>query len=184
MRPGLRALAVLALASSACAALKPRPLDPGLFLLPPGAAGVVLSLTQALIFSKGASHFESLAAVEVSKDSVALAGLSPLGNRMLSLRWDGKTLEQEHDASLPPDLPLKLILRDLQLAFWPQAAVQGALGRDWTLEDDGSTRLLKKSGQTVVKISYGGTDRWHSKARFEHLGLGYQLDINPVDDNE
>ena len=168
-----------------CAALKPRPLDPGLFLLQPQAAGVELSVTQALVFSKGASRFESVAALEVGPEAVSLAGLGPMGNRMLALRWDGKKLEKESDPSLPPDLPLELILRDVQLAFWPVEAVREAIkGGGWTLEDEGLRRTLRKDGADVVRIRYDGPRRWHSNVIFEHISLGYRLDINTVEDEE
>jgi len=176
---------ILVLGALGCATLRPKPADPGLFLLSPASALADLSVTQALVFSKGASRFESLAALEVNAESVSLAGLGPLGNRMLALRWDGKKLEKESDPGLPPGLPLELILRDVQLAFWPAAAVRAAIAaKGWTLEDEGMQRTLRQGGVEVVRIRYGAADRWHSDVIFEHLSLGYRLDIRAVKDEE
>lgn len=179
------ALISLALCSTlGCAALKPRPLDPGLFLLSPQSAAATISVSQSLVFSKGDKRFESVAALEVSPEAVSLAGLGPLGNRMLALRWDGKKLEKEISPGLPPDLPLELILRDVELAFWPAAAVRDAISsKGWTLVDEGNKRTLLKGGQDVVRIRYDGASRWHSNVIFEHIGLGYRLDINSLSDN-
>jgi hypothetical protein len=166
-----------------CAAAKPRPDDPGLFLLLPSDAGAEVSVTQSLAFSRGGTHFEALAVLQVDKRAVALVGMGPMGNRMLSLRWDGKHLDQQRDSQLPAELPLELILRDVQLAFWPAAALRKALpGRAWTLEDESSQRTLSDAGVAVVRIRYFGQDRWHSKAVFEHLAMGYRLEINPIKD--
>jgi hypothetical protein len=172
-----------ALGAAGCAAFRPRPLDPGLFMLAPQAAGAELSLTQILRFSKGDKAFEALAAVELSRDLLSVAALGPMGNRVLALSWDGKNLEQERDPSIPAELPLVLILRDLQLALWPASALREALsGKGWSLEDAGHSRILRKDGRDVVRISYGGQDRWHSAIQFEHLTLGYRLDIQAVKD--
>ena len=182
----MRACLSLALALLVgCATLKPRPADPGLFLLPPSDAGVEISLSQSLAFSKGARHFEALAVIELDSSHLSLVGLGPLGNRMLALRWDGKKLEQESDPSLPPDLPLKLILRDIQLAYWPAEALRKRLAPEgWQIEEGALSRTLLKDGAQVVRIIYGGADRWRSALSFEHRSLGYHLDIHPIKEEE
>ena len=170
-----------------CAALVPRPEpsivrnDPGFFLLAPAAAGFEASLTQEVSFERGAAHFECLVLVDVSSAEVVLAGLSPFGSRMLSLRWDGKKISQERDASLPQQLPSELILRDFQLTFWPSATIRAALPRGgWTLRDEGRERDLLKAGQPVVRIRFSGDERLHADVDFEHIGLGYRLSIHPA----
>lgn len=182
---------VLALLPAGCATLtapaKPsvRGLDPGLFLLQPSAAGFEASLTQEVSFQRGTTRFDSTAVVEVSSTSVVLVGLSPFGTRMLSLRWDGKKLSQERDRSIPKELPLEVILRDIMLASWPAAAVAAALpGPSWELRDEGMERTLLKGGQAVVRIRYGGADRLRGDLEFEHLGLGYLMKIHPLKEIE
>jgi hypothetical protein len=166
-----------------CAALKPKPHDPGIFLLPPSAAGVEKSLMQSLILIKGTSRFEALAAIEVSPEALSVVGLGPLGNRLMGLRWDGKHLEQERDPHLPKDLPLELILRDLEIAFWPTQALKGPLNsKGYTLSDDASVRTVSQDGQVLIRIHYDAADRWDSPAVFENLGLGYSLEIHPIKD--
>lgn len=183
MRP-LLGLLIFGLISG-CAALRPKPLDPGLFLLSPASARADLSVTQALVFSKGEKRFESVAALEVSPESVSLVGLGPMGNRMLALRWDGKKLEKEADPSLPKDLPLELILRDVMLAYWPAEAVRGAVANDgWTLEESPLKRTLQKGGKDLIRIRYDSERRWHANVIFEHVSLGYRLDISAVNDDE
>jgi hypothetical protein len=149
-------------------------------LLKPADAGVTLELTQSLVFEKGGTRSESLAAIEVSPEAVAVVGLSPLGNRMLGLRWDGKNYEEERDPSLPKELPLKLILRDMMTAFWPLEAVKAKLPQGWSIEDELGCRTLFQDGHPVIRIHYDAADRWHGKTNFEHLTLGYRLEITPL----
>lgn len=172
---------VFALLLTGCDGSSSRRLDPGIFLLPPSEAGFEASLTQEVSFERGATRFDSTALLEVSSTEVVLVGLSPFGTRMLSLRWDGKKLIQERDRSIPKELPLELILRDIQLATWPAASVRAALPSPaWKLQDTGSERILLKDGKVVVRIRYAGSDRLHSDLEFEHLGLGYLMKIHPL----
>ena len=115
-----------------CAGLKPRPADPGLFLLSPASAGFSTTLTQVISVAKGVSaSVEVMAVVEISPESVKLAALGPMGNRVLSLDWDGKNLKQERDPTLPKDFPVELILRDMMLAYWTEASILEALPAHW-----------------------------------------------------
>ena len=174
----LRPLLLLSLGG--CAALKPRPADPGFFLLPPSAAGVSLTLTQQLGFSHGAARFDALAVVEISSQAVALAGLGPFGNRMLSLRWDGAKLESEIDASLPRQLPARLILRDLQLVYWPAETVSSSLPPEWSLRQSQSGRELLHDGTVVISIRYQG-DRFRDPVEFEHKSAGYKIAVKTLE---
>ena len=169
-----------------CAALKPapRPKDPGLFLLSPSEAGRELSLQQQLRFSRGKAVFEAVAAIEIDRQSMRLAALGPLGNRMLSLVWDGKNYSEEKDPRLPKELPLKLILRDIQLAYFPAEALQKNLPAGWTLKDGPKFRSLESGGEEIIRIRYDGSQRWNSPLIFEHLGLGYHLEVQPINNDE
>jgi hypothetical protein len=183
LRALLSALGLCLFLGCAAAGTKARPRDPGLFLLAPSEAGAELSVTQSLSFSKGASHFEALAVLQVDRQAVTLVGLGPMGNRLLSLRWDGSRLDKERDPQLPKELPLELILRDVQLAYWPAEAVRRALPKGgWSLQDGERLRVLSQAGADIVRIRYQGADRWHSATTFEHLGMGYRLDITPIKD--
>jgi hypothetical protein len=166
-----------------CAVLAPRPADPGLFLVPPSAAGRSASLTQSVRMTsdKGAS-FETLAAVEVEPRWLRVAALGPMGNRIMFLEWDGQRYQEQRDPHLPAEFPLKVVLRDLELALFPAAAVRSALpSDDWTLLEKPKVRELLLDGKPVIHIDYSTADPWNSIIHFRHLTLGYQLEIRPAD---
>jgi hypothetical protein len=177
LRAPLARLALLLLCG--CAAFKPRPADPGLGLLPPADAGFSADLTQAITLTKGGQAVEVMAVVEISPQAVKLAVLSPLGNRVLSLDWDGKTLKQERDPSLPKEFPAELILRDLQLALWAEEPLRRHLPRRWSLRAMPGRREFFKDGQSVISIST--TD---GVTEFDHAALGYHLHIQPVKNDD
>jgi hypothetical protein len=167
---------------AACATLPPQPQDPGLFLLKPQDAGQNLDLSQNLSFQRGKFSFEGLAQLEIRPDHVALAGLSPLGNRVMSFRWDGKDFVEERDPSLPPQFPLKLILRDLQLAYWPAISVEAALPAGWSLAEKPSEREILHGADPEIRIHYSDTEHWHHGLLFENLALGYRIQIDVAGD--
>lgn len=166
-----------------CAAFRERPVDPGLFLLPPHAAGREASLTQSVrvTSAKGAS-FETLAAVEVERGALRVAALGPLGNRILFLEWDGEEYREEKDPHFPSDFPVKVVLRDLELCLFPAESVRRALpSEEWSLIEKPRARELHFEGKPVVAIAYSSDDRWNSTIHFEHLTLGYRLEVRAVD---
>jgi len=173
----LKWLALLLL--SGCAASRPRPADPGLFLLKPAEAGFSATLTQVISVSKAGSSVEVMAVVEISPESVKLAALGPMGNRVLSLVWDGKKLIQELDPSLSKDFPATLTLRDMMLAYWSQEAVSKALPARWAMKLSPGKREFFKDGNEVILISYSG-DPFKDPIDFEHKALGYKLRIRQV----
>lgn len=177
----MRACALLAitLALTHCAALRPRPKDPGLTLLPPAGAGFTRTLTQTLTVHRGEHTLQSLVVAQISPTSDRLVALGPLGNRVLTLVWDGKHLSQERDPSLPAEFPAQLVLRDLQLAYWTPASVRAGLPSGWTLEEGDHERVIKDEGEAVISIHFAG-DPFKDSIDFEHKTLGYRLTIEQV----
>ncbi len=173
----------MALLVGACAAFKPRPADPGLRLLAPAEAGFSATLTQALTFSRGEASMDALAVAEIGPERVKLAVLSPLGNRVLALDWDGKDLKVERDPSLPAQFPAELILRDLQLAYWDAAALRKHLPRAWRLEADAAHRSFFEGRAEAIRIDYEG-DPLKAPLEFKHRNYKYQLSIRPVKDDD
>ena len=172
---GLCALLLLA----SCAALRPRPKDPGLTLLPPSGAGFTRTLTQSLTVHRGGQALQSLVVAEISPTSDRLVALGPLGNRVLTLVWDGVHLKQERDPSLPKAFPAELVLRDFQLAYWTPDAIRTGLPSGWTLEVGPHERTIKDEGEAVIAIHFAG-DPFKDSIDFEHKTLGYRLTIEQV----
>lgn len=184
MRAACLGLSFCLLILAACATLPLQPQDPGLFLLKPQDAGQSLDLSQNLSFQRGKLGFEGLAELEIRPDHVALAGLSPLGNRIMSFRWDGDTFVEERDPSLPAQFPLKLILRDLQLAYWPAPSIEAALPGGWSLQENPREREILHAALPEIRIHYADAEHWHHGLLFENLALGYQIRIDVAGDSD
>lgn len=164
----------------ACVTLHPRPLDPGLFLLSPAEAGFEDTLVQSVTWSHGRTSVQAQVVTEVTPQAVHLVALSPLGQRVLALSWDGVHLKSEMNAALPKDFPAELMLRDFQLTFWPLEAIRRALPPGWRLVSKGRERTVFHGVEQVIHIRYGA-DAFRDSIDFEHHSMGYRLTLQTAD---
>ncbi len=176
-----RAIALLLLVASlattsACSHAPMRPAAIALatpaLRLPPSALPQPLSLQQRLTFAHGDRRDTVDAMVESDADGTRLV-IHAQGQVALRLDWDGRQLQQQRAAWLPAALDGERVLTDLQLVYWPVAAISAALPPGWTLEEEGGRRLLRKDGTLVATVDFPGP----SHARLAQRALGYTLDI-------
>ena len=174
----------LALLTSACAAVRPYPGDPGSFLLPPNEAGFEGGLSQKLTLHRpNGQDLDALASAEVDRREVRLAMLSPMGMRLLGLVWDGKKLIEERAEGVPKELPAAIILRDLQLTFWPEESVRRALPRGWVLESSRTERHIFTAGRPGLVIRYG-PQGLKGSIEFINEAVRYSLTVSPLDQED
>ena len=150
----------------------------GDWLLPPDALGSSVRAIQQLHIVSGDQSWLVLSVLDVSPRSLTLVGLSGFGRRVITLRYDGVELNEEHHPRVPEELEGRRILRELQLVYWPRDAVLGALPPDWHVEETGRERVLRYAGWTVVHIHCEGEDRWQGHCMYEDLHSGYRLAID------
>ena len=144
---------------------------PALRLLP-SALPQPLSLEQRLTFVHGNRRDTVDAMVESDADGTRLV-IHAQGQVALRLDWDGKDLHQQRAPWLPTALDGERVLTDLQLVYWPMAAISAALPAGWTLAEESGRRLLRKDDAVVATVEY--LRPLH--ARLRQHALGYTLDI-------
>lgn len=120
--------------------------------LPPAALGCAASVQQRLtVQPPGQSSKELDALLEIDTSSMQLAILN-LGQMVGTLEWDGAEIKPHLSRWWPAVLKPEQVLSDVQLAFWPEAAITQALPAQWTLEASGHERVLKYAGAERVKV--------------------------------
>jgi hypothetical protein len=147
--------------------------------LPPAAFGQPISLQQHLRVERDGRIDELDAALEVDAAELNLVGLA-LGQRVLTLHYDGRTLQSWRHPMLPAQVRSEDVLEDLQLTLWPADAIRRALPAGWHIEEDGLTRTLLKDGTPVTVIRYDAEPRWSGKVELANLRYGYRLTIQSV----
>lgn len=173
----LAASGLSALVFAACVH-RPHPARLGL-KLSPATLGASISLQQHLRVELGGRIDELETALEVDPDRLDLIGLA-LGQRILTLHYDGHQLRSWRHPSVPTQLRGEDVLEDLQLTLWPVDAIRQALPAGWSIEENGRRRTLLLDGMPVMVIDYSDEPRWIGKIELANLRYQYRLTIQSV----
>jgi hypothetical protein len=170
------ALCIAAMALAACAATKPPPPARLGLKLPPAALGEAISVQQHLTVERNGKTDELDAALEVDAAHVELIGLA-FGQRVLTLRYDGKELTSWRHVMLPSQVKPEDVLEDVQFALWPAEAIAAALPAGWTVRDEGLLRTLSLDGLPIATVNYSALPRWSGTITLDNLRYHYRLTI-------
>jgi len=169
------------LAGGGCASLRATPSLP---LLSPASLGQEASASQRLSISRlSGDDGRTLtldAVVEVDAQAMRLAGFL-LGQRVLLLAWDGRQLEEAREAVVPAALRGDAVLRDLQLVYWPAAAIRGVLPPGWRLEGDERHRRLFRGERVTFESERDDAQPLGSATLVNHAA-GYRIVIESARD--
>lgn len=186
----LRLLA-LTLLLGGCALLRPdnaTPLPGGGYWRPlaPDRLGQSLSAVQRVTGQFGEHRALLVFYLEVSGDHLALVGTTPDGTELFSLEQNGAAMNVKASPLLPPQMRPQAVLADLQLAFWPAAAVSAGLAGsglelvEQPLPEGGARRLFKRDGEIVVAIDYRAADPWRGAVEFEQRAWHYRYTVETL----
>jgi len=174
----LAALGLLCLGFTGCAIVAPNTGRLGL-RLPPAALGATINLQQHLTVERGGRIDELDAALEIDPERIDLVGLA-LGQRILSLHYDGQTLQSWRHPLMAAELRSEDVLEDLQLTLWPIDKIRPALPSGWRIEENGLRRTLLAGDVPVTVIQYSGEPRWSGTIELTNLRYHYRLTIRSV----
>ena len=169
-----------ALALAGCATTPPPQARLGL-KLPPAALGASISVQQHLTVERAGRTDDMDVALQVEPDAIDVVGLA-MGQRVLTLRYDGKELTSWRHFMLPSQVKAEDVLEDMQLTLWPASAVAAALPAGWRIAEQGDTRMLYLDDEAIMRIVYSGQPRWSGKVVLENLRYHYKLTIQAAPD--
>jgi hypothetical protein len=147
--------------------------------LAPATLGRSLSLQQHLTVERQGRIDELDAALEVDAERLDLVGLA-LGQRILALHYDGRSLQSWRHPLVPEQLRGEDVLEDLQLTLWPIEVIRNALPAGWSIEENDRRRTLRLLDQAVLVIDYSDEPRWRGKIELTNLRYQYRLTIQSV----
>jgi hypothetical protein len=144
---------------AACQTLPPPATLPALQLAP-AEFGAELSLAQRLTVTDAPAEPDGALVerqldtlLQVDAQQLQLAGLA-LGQRVLTLRWDGRDLAVQRHPMLPAAVDPARVLRDIALVFAPLPALRAALPDGWTLDEANGQRTLRQAGAPRLTVRY------------------------------
>lgn len=163
-----------------CASIQPTAPPERLGLkLSPASLGVSLSLQQHLTVERNGRTDQLDAALEIDSKELNMVGLA-LGQRVLTLHYDGTTLESWRHPMLPSQVRADDVLEDTQLTLWPVEAIRKALPDGWKIEQQGLRRTLLRNGVPVTVIVYSNVSPWGGKVELTNIRYHYRLTIESV----
>lgn len=174
-------LAALLLLGACTTLVAPKPVQLPQPRLAPDAMGTVISLEQRLTVERApvgrpmtTRSLDTL--LEIDALSLRMVAFA-LGQRVLTLNWDGVNLVSERHALLPTEVDAAYVLRDVQWMYAPLQALRATLPTGWLLEEANGERILSHGASPVLLIHYESASRWNGRSRLENRLEGYSLTI-------
>lgn len=125
-----------------------------------------------------------LCILELDQRHIAVAGVTPQGMSLFNLRYDGNKVSMTRSPLLPDKLPPEMIVKDLQLAYWPLPMLQQRLPKAWKIalpKAKPKQRQLYFNDELVAEVSYLQPDpNWPKSVELTNYRYRYKLHINTV----
>lgn len=168
----LLALAACASPPRANPAVSSRP------LVPPSSLGADRIVNQVVRGAFGARELTFNCVVTVKDGAMTLVGLSSVGMRLFTIRYDGQAVQSEMTPALQGLDPSRLIA-DMQLVFWPLSGLEKPMhAAGWQLSEPASgIRRLRHGDQLIAEAHYGSDDPWSGRSWLVNFEFGYSLQI-------
>jgi len=157
--------------------------------LPAATLGETRNALQIVRAAFGQQEATMQSAVDITPERMQVVALSAMGLRLFSVTVENGKTTVERAPGIPEQVQPEQILRDIQLCYWPLAALQaGYQGTPWDVSEPfAGTRRLKRDGRLIAEIHYSkpGTDPWRSRLWLANFEYGYSLAVDPApSDNE
>ena len=148
-------------------------------LLAPDTLGASRDAQQILRAAFGEHEVVLRSVVHATPDQIEMVILTALGQRAISVNWNGRDWKVETAPMVPTTLHPESLLSDLQLALWPLPALQAAYhAAGWEItEPGGGVRRLRHDGKLIAEVHYADADPWHGRYWISNFRFGYALAV-------
>lgn len=138
---------------------------------------------QSLRLERDGRELPLLAVMETDGVKLTLVGLTPAGQRLVTITWEGDSVSQAVDPNVPARIDGQGILRDVVFAHWPEAALQASFaGTRWSARFAGPERTLLRDGRPWITVKPGqGEDG--AGLVVDHVEEGYKVHAATVEES-
>jgi len=147
-----------------------------LLLLPPSEGPDPVLLKQQVTLQKWGQKRQFLVLSKMTEEKMSLVALLPTGHKLMSLDYDGKTLQQQ---SLPGmELPVQEIMAIIQFSIWPEISVAKhyRLADGWIAQLNSGQRKLRTGRAQWLDVRYTAKE-----VQVKHLLDNYQVHIKTLE---
>lgn len=126
-------------------------------------------------------HTQSLHAVlSTLPGETRVVALTETGVPVFQLHQTKNDLQVSRSPLLPRQVPMRLILADIQLVFWPIESLRAGLPAPWRVEREQQGRALYNGERLEARVRYQNDDGWSGPATLDNIHHGYRLTITPL----
>lgn len=123
-------------------------------LLEPGSGEVVVQLNQRLTLTMGDQRHHMISVVSITPEQTRMTGFTLTGQRLLDIVHEDGRVRAWQSEQVERDIPARWLLAQLQLAYWPETALEEAYGLPWIFSKKGTRRALHLENELVVVVIY------------------------------
>lgn len=177
-----RVLWLVMLALAGCSWFSSPPVvKPWLPMLEPAELGRSVAALQKVSGSRDGSEYVLLFQLEVDPERLAMVGSTVGGNTLFSLEYSGGNLNTSVSPLVPAQVDPAWVLADLQLAFWPQAAIENGLAQSqFRLQYAPGSRELYFGRERLIRVEYSAGDPWSGPVLFKNYKFDYEYRIETL----
>jgi hypothetical protein len=176
----LAAITVLVL--TGCASGNTVNLAPGYtYTLRSPASGPQFTAVQEIVIQAPDGREERLVSqLENDATSMRLAAFTPLGQTLLTVRYDGRSVQTASPMPVPPAFDARFVLALIQLALWPENEVAEGLGVGVTLTSGANAREVQGGGRILWTIKTAGASVPYDTVDMRSVGARLGLRITTL----
>jgi hypothetical protein len=123
-------------------------------------------------------HETMIAQIESDSENLRFVGLTPLGQKLIQVNYDNRTVTATTTSSTPLD-PAMLIAM-LQIALWPTDAVRLGLSTKLTLQETNNSRRILSGSNVLLTVNHIGTQLPYQQLHLTIPSLSIELDIENI----
>jgi hypothetical protein len=173
-------LCIALLATSACSTLQRGPASPEFTLLAPHTLGAELSVYQQVHWQHQDDSHNLEIALDIRQQSLQMVVMTTLGRRLATLSYEAGHYQLKREPGAPGNIPYQQLLADIQMVFWPLAALNAAASNSgWHFEQQ-QQRSAWYDGHLIAQINTGDSWSWQGTYEYQNLVAGYQLQLQSV----
>lgn len=152
------------------------------YCLQPSTAVAPFTALQDIRIRRGDLDERLIAQLEVDTAGMRLAGLTPLGQKVLSAEFDN---DQARGVSLAGDrFDPRALLSLVQIATWPADSVAAGLDDGWEIAHDGAARRLLHGDELIMEVLREGTPPRYDRLDIHMPKASLYLNVQEVKDAE
>lgn len=152
------------------------------YCLQPPATGPMLSALQQVSIQWGERREVLLARIENGPGGLVFVGLTPLGQTVLVLTWDGDRVRATWPPATRPPIEPAVLVALLQIALWPVEAIRPGLPAVVVMEESGSERRLARDARTLLSVRRTDQEAPYNSFAIELPAAGLSVRVTALAD--